>query len=80
MCSEESAPETGRLETGWRALKVEGPLDFNLTGILAGIANPLARAGISIFAISTFDTDYVLVREVQLDNALAALRSAGHEC
>jgi hypothetical protein len=65
-------------ERGWRALKVTGPLDFGLTGILASLANPLGDAGISLFAISTYDTDYVLVKEDKLHNALAALQAAGH--
>jgi hypothetical protein len=65
-------------EPGWRALKVAGPLDFSLTGILAGIAGTLARAGISIFAISTFDTDYILVKNENLKAAREALTAAGH--
>ncbi len=73
-----AAPSEGRCESGWRILKVSGPLDFGLTGVLAGIARPLAEAGISIFAISTFDTDYVLVKEGQLAGAIAALTAAGH--
>jgi len=72
------APKEGRIEPGWRALQVAGPLDFSLTGILAALAAPLAEAGISLFAISTFDTDYVLVREVDLERAQAVLRAAGH--
>jgi hypothetical protein len=59
-------------------LAVAGPLDFGLTGLLASIAAPLAEAGISIFAISTFDTDYVLVKAEKLDDAADALRRAGH--
>ena len=62
----------------WRSLKVEGPLDFSLVGVLASIADPLARAGVSIFAVSTFDTDYILVKAADLDRAVAALRRAGH--
>jgi uncharacterized protein len=65
-------------ERGWRCMKVEGPLDFSLTGVLASLAEPLARAGIPIFAISTFDTDYVLVKAAALDGAIVALESAGH--
>ncbi len=62
-----------KVEAGWRALKVEGPLDFSLTGILASLANPLAEAGISIFAISTYDTDYVLVKSGDLAKAVEVL-------
>mgnify|MGYP000949911708 CR=1 FL=1 len=67
-----------RAESGWRALAVDGPLDFALTGILASLAGPLAAARISIFALSTFDTDYVLVREPDLPAAVAVLERAGH--
>jgi hypothetical protein len=63
--------------TGWRALRVVGSLDFALVGILASIANPLAQAGVSIFALSTYDTDYVLVKEIDLERALGALIAAG---
>lgn len=62
----------------WRALKVQGPLDFALTGILAALTTPLAEAGISLFAIATYDTDYVLVREETLAAAIRALTAAGH--
>lgn len=65
-------------ERGWRALKVAGPLDFALTGVLASLAGPLAAAGISLFAVSTFDTDYVLVKANRLPDAVAALHGAGH--
>jgi len=64
-------------ETGWRGMKVLGPLDFSLIGILSSLAAPLADAGISIFAISTFDTDYLLVKADRLADALKALREAG---
>lgn len=63
---------------GWRGLKVEGPLEFSLTGVLESVARPLAEAAISIFAIATFNTDYVLVKLVDLERAIATLRSAGH--
>ena len=77
VCAEGRAPEGVRREGGWRALKVAGPLDFALTGVLSGVAGPLAEAGVSIFAVSTFDTDYVLVKEERLGAAVAALRAAG---
>jgi uncharacterized protein len=79
VCADECVPAEVRCERGWRALAVEGQLDLSLTGVLASLATPLARAGVAIFAISTFDTDYVLVREAQLELAVAALRGAGHE-
>ena len=75
---EDAAPEGAKVEAGWRALRVAGPLDFSLTGVLASLAAPLAQAGIAIFVVSTYDTDYLLVRESTLDAALAALLAAGH--
>ena len=75
---EEDVPAECRAETGWRCLKVQGPLDFGLTGILASLAAPLAEAGVSIFAVSTYDTDYVLVKESDLEQARQALSASGH--
>ena len=66
-------------EGGWRVLKVPGPLSFALTGIMASISSALADAGISIFALSTYDTDYILVKADQLENAIDALRRQGVE-
>lgn len=66
-----------RAEHGWRALEVAGPLDFNLTGILASIAQPLAAAGISIFALSTYNTDYILLRTTVFQTACLALTENG---
>jgi len=80
VCAERLVPAGVQMESGWRALKVEGPLDFALTGILAGLAGALAQAGISLFAMSTYDTDYILVKEKDLDRAVEALRAAGYEC
>ena len=79
VCTEEKVPDEVVRESGWRALVVEGPLDFSLVGILASVVTPLAEAGISVFAISTYDTDYLLVRGEQLDSVLSALRKGGHE-
>jgi len=78
VCAEGLAPEGTRCEGGWRIFEVAGPLDFSLTGVLAAIAAPLAHAGVSIFAISTFDTDYVMVKDENLAKAGEALRAAGH--
>lgn len=78
ICPAASVPAGVQSEQPWSALKVEGPLDFALTGILSALAAPLATAGISIFAISTFDTDYLLVKERQLTRACQVLREAGH--
>ena len=68
-----------RQEPGWSCIKVLGPLDFGLTGILAGISKVLAAEGVSIFAISTFDTDYFLVKQEALDRARRALETAGYQ-
>jgi uncharacterized protein len=78
VCRAEVVPLDVRVETGWRALRVAGPLDFALTGVLLSLLEPLAAAGVSVFALSTFDTDVVLVREAALEEALAALADAGH--
>ncbi len=79
VCPESSVPRGIKQEVGWRIFKVAGPLDFALTGILASMADPLAKAGVSIFAISTFDTDYLMVKEEKLDLALKVLKEAGHK-
>lgn len=71
-------PEGIRCERGWRVIRVAGTQPFALTGVLSSVLEPLARAGISIFAISTFDTDYVLVKSESLEAAIVTLREAGH--
>ena len=63
----------------WRCIKVMGPLDFNLTGILANLSQVLANAQISIFSLSTYDTDYILVKSVTIKKSIAALESAGYK-
>jgi hypothetical protein len=78
VCAEERVPEEAAAERGWRCLKVEGPLDLSQTGVLASLAEPLAGASISIFVLSTYDTDYLLVKERDLEGALATLRASGH--
>jgi len=77
VCVQEVVPEAVPCEGGWRALKVEGPLDFSLSGVLASLIEPLA-AGIPVFVISTFDTDYLMVRGRDLEGAVQALTFAGH--
>jgi hypothetical protein len=78
VCIEQAAPPDVACQRGWRGLQVGGPLDFALIGVLAGLAVPLAEAGVSIFVVSTYDTDYLFVREQQLGAAVSALRCAGH--
>jgi hypothetical protein len=79
VCAAADVPPGVQAERGWRCLRVAGPLDFSLTGVLASILGPLATAGVSIVAISTYDTDYVLVREQSFAPAVECLRAAGHE-
>ncbi len=86
VCIESSVPDEAegdagaglRVERGWRVFKFEGPFAFDQTGILLAAAKPLAEAGIGIFAMSTYDTDYLLVKEAQLQPAITALARAGH--
>ena len=70
--------ESDSFETGWACFKVEGPLEFGLVGVLAGSAGTLAEAGVSIFTLSTFDTDYILVKREQAQVACEALVAAGY--
>ena len=79
VCTAEPVPDDVQHTAGWRAFKVRGPLDFGLVGILAGLSQTLADAGVSIFAISTYDTDYILVRDTQLNAAVEALKGAGFQ-
>lgn len=79
VCDSLFVPKGIQAETGWQALKVEGPLDFNLTGILSSLVQPLAENGISIFALSTFDTDYLLIKKESLGKAKQVLVHAGHQ-
>ncbi len=76
---ESEVPPGWKQSAPWRGLRVEGPLDFSLVGILAGLSSVLAQAEVSLFALSTYDTDYLLVRAADLDKALAALAGAGYQ-
>jgi hypothetical protein len=78
VCDEGSVPSGVQAQRGFRCLRVIGPLDFAETGILEALAGPLAQAGVSIFALSTYDTDYVLMPADQLKHAVCALHDAGH--
>jgi hypothetical protein len=79
VCPEEDVPPGARVEAGWAALELAGPFALEgEVGILSSVLDPLAAAGISIFALSTFDTDYVLVHAGALAAAAGALRAAGH--
>lgn len=78
ICREGGCPHANRKEEDWRVFRMHGPFDFSLTGIIAEVSGALARAGVGIFAISTFDTDYILVKSANLARATDALTKAGH--
>ena len=73
VCSERHVPLDVKAERNWRMIKLKGPFDFNLTGVLASLLTPLSDAGIPIFAISTYDTDYLLLKEEYFDRAISIL-------
>ena len=79
VCKEDRIPDDAPIERGWIALTLEGPFPFSMTGVLASFLQPLAEAQIPIFAISTFDTDYVLIKRENLEQAVVVLGAAGHE-
>ena len=78
ICPAERVPADVRAERDWRVLKLVGPFPFTATGVLASLATPLARAGISLLSIATYDTDYFLVKHDVLEDAVAVLVAAGH--
>ncbi|MBI2518656.1 MAG: ACT domain-containing protein [Opitutae bacterium] len=78
FCPAAQVPAAVKHERGWRLLKFQGPFDFGAVGILASVLTPLAGARISSLAVATFDTDYLLVKEVTLNATLQALEAAGH--
>jgi len=78
VCPQETVPSEVCCEKDWRCLKVAGPLDFSLTGILASLAAPLAAAGIPMFAVSTYNTDYIMVKTKDVSRAVAMLLQAGY--
>jgi len=78
VCPAAGVPESERAERGWALLKLHGPFPFDQVGVLASVAAPLAAAGVSLFALSTFDTDYLLVKTVDLGAARRALAAEGH--
>ena len=78
VCPQDDVPADASAERGWCALEVAGPLDFSLTGVVSSLVTPLADEQIPLFVVSTFETDYLLVREHDLERSVAALTSAGH--
>ena len=79
VCEDSAIPPGVRAERGWALLKLHGPFALDEVGVLSSFARPLADANVSVFAVATFDTDYLLVKTDRLEAALAALASAGHE-
>ena len=79
VCPEQILIQSENSSPNWKCLKVAGPLDLKLTGILAGLSDTLEKAKISIFAISTFETDYLLIQKRVLETAKTALKSAGYK-
>jgi hypothetical protein len=78
VCQELIVPEDVKAVKGWRVLQLVGTFEFSMVGILASLTTPLADAGIGLFALSTFDTDYLLIKEHDLARAVEALRAYGH--
>jgi hypothetical protein len=78
VCPARQVPAEVQHEDDWTCLKLEGPFPFSETGVLVSFVQPLSARAIPIFAISTFDTDYVLVKEAWVERTLEALREAGH--
>jgi hypothetical protein len=78
IAPEAIVPESFPHDAGWRPIKVEGPLEFTLFGVLSSLISPLAQEGISVLAIATYDTDYFLVKEDHCERAASILRSKGH--
>jgi hypothetical protein len=79
VCAADRVPEEHQPKSPWVCFKLEGPFSFSEVGILASVIGPLAESGVPIFAVSTFDTDYVLVGAENVDIALQALRDGGHQ-
>ncbi len=79
VCPEEDVPADLRSERGWSCIRVAGQLDFSMVGVLASLVGPLAQAGIAVFVISTFETDYLLVKGQAFDQAVHALVQHGHQ-
>ena len=79
VCPQDNIPKNIICEKDWRILRIIGPLDFSLIGILSSISTILAKKGISIFAVSTYDTDYILVKNKDINSAIVALVDEGYE-
>jgi hypothetical protein len=78
VCRQEAVPAGTQAEVGWRCLRVAGAMPFTLVGVLASLTGPVAAVGVGVFAVSTFDTDYLFIKEAEFPRAVDALRAAGH--
>jgi hypothetical protein len=79
VCQQHLVPNGVQCERNWSCIRVSGKMDFSMIGVVASLVTPLAEAGISVFVVSTFDTDYLLIKETESEMALAALQAAGHK-
>lgn len=79
VCPQNKIPAGTEINKNWRCLSVQGPLGFDITGILASLSMPLAAAGVSIFVFSSYETDHIMVKNYDLEKAAEVLRNAGHE-
>ncbi|GCE10162.1 ACT domain-containing protein [Tengunoibacter tsumagoiensis] len=78
ICPQENVPEDAQAARHWRCIKVDGPFDFAVSGVHAALALPLAEENISVLSVATYETDYILIQEPDLDHAIAVLKQAGH--
>ena len=79
VCDEDAVPPEVQAERGWRVVRVEGPIPFEVTGVAAALVSPLAEARISVFLLATYDTDYLLLKDAVFERAVEILRAAGHD-
>lgn len=79
VCDESAVPDDVQAERNWRVVRVEGPIPFEVTGVASALVAPLAEAGISVFLMATYDTDYLLLKDASFGRAIEVLRAAGHE-
>ncbi len=78
VCPQDQIPANVEINKNWRCLKVQGPLGFSITGILASISMPLSAEGVSVFVFSSYDTDHIMVKQYELEKAIDVLQKAGH--
>jgi len=79
ICPEKNIPQESMAETSWRCLKIHGPLDFTTTGIISSLTTTLAQENISVFVFSTYDTDYIMIKDHDLNRAIDTLTKGGHQ-